>query len=89
VSAAVDAVAFSLPVGATSDVIPTDNGAAVVKVLERSAVNDAELAAARDSLRRELVSQRKGRFFASYMNKAKTTLTITTYPDAIARASGL
>ena len=89
VSAAVDAVAFSLPVGATSDVIATDNGAAVVKVLERTAVNDTELAAARDSLRRELASQRKGRFFASYMNKAKTTLTITTYPDAIARASGL
>jgi len=89
VSAAVDAVAFALPVGATSDVIPTDNGAAVVKVVERSSVNDSELATARDSLRRELVSQRKGRFFASYMNKAKTTLTITTYPDAVARASGL
>jgi peptidyl-prolyl cis-trans isomerase D len=89
VSAAVDAVAFSRPVGTTSDVIPTDNGAAVVKVVERTAVNDGELSAARDSLRRELLAQRRGRFFAAYMNKAKDTLTITTYPEALARASGL
>ena len=89
VSAAVDAVAFSLPVGAASDVIATDNGAAVVKVVERTAVNDTELSAARDSLRRELLAQRRSRFFASYMNKAKETLTITTYPEALARASGL
>ena len=26
---------------------------------------------------------------STIMNKAKTTLTITTYPDAVARASGL
>jgi peptidyl-prolyl cis-trans isomerase D len=89
VSAAVDAVAFALPVGATSGVIATDNGAAVVKVVERTTVNDTELSAARDSLRRELVAQRRSRFFASYMTKAKETLTITTYPEAIARASGL
>ena len=56
VSPAVDAVAFSLPVGATSDAITTENGAAVIKVVERPAINDTELAAARDSLRRELVS---------------------------------
>ena len=89
VSPAVDAVAFALPVGATSDVIATENGAAVVKVVEQAAINDTELAAARDSLRRELVSTRQGRFFTAYMNKAKTTLTINRYPDVIARASGL
>jgi peptidyl-prolyl cis-trans isomerase D len=89
VSPAVDTVAFALPVGATSDVITTDTGAAVVKVLEKAAINDTELAAARDSLRRELVSTRQNRFFTAYMNKAKTTLTINRYPDVIARASGL
>lgn len=89
VSAAVDAVAFALPVGTTSGVIATDNGAAVVKVVERTSVNDTELSAARESLHRELVAQRRSRFFASYMNKAKETLTIRTYPEALARASGL
>jgi peptidyl-prolyl cis-trans isomerase D len=89
VSPAVDAVAFTMPIGATSGVIDTDNGAAVVRVVEKSAVTDAELATARDSLRRELLQTRRSRFFASYMNKAKTTLTIREYPDAVARASGL
>lgn len=89
VSPAVDDVAFTLPVGATSGVIATENGAAVVTVLERPAINDTELAAARESLRRELVSTRQSRFFTAYMNKAKSTLTINRYPDVIARASGL
>jgi len=89
VSAAVDAVAFALPAGTTSDAIATENGAAVVKVVEKPAINDTELTAARDSLRRELVSTRQGRFFTAYMNKAKTTLSISRYPDVIARASGL
>jgi peptidyl-prolyl cis-trans isomerase D len=89
VSHAVDDLAFTLPVGATSDLIATENGAAVIKVLERPAINDAELATARDSLRRELVSTRQSRFFTAYMNKAKTSLTINRYPDVVARASGL
>ncbi|MEO5819998.1 MAG: peptidyl-prolyl cis-trans isomerase [Vicinamibacteraceae bacterium] len=89
VSPAVDAVAFAVPVGTTSDAIATENGSAVIKVLERPAINDTELAAARDSLRRELVSTRQNRFFTAYMNKAKTSLTINRYPDVIARASGL
>ena len=61
----------------------------MVKVVERPAINDTELTAARDSLRRELVSTRQGRFFTAYMNKAKTSLSINRYPDVIARASGL
>ena len=89
VSPTVDAVAFALPVGATSDVITTENGAAVVTVLEKPAINDTELTAARESLRRELLSSRQGRFFTAYMNKAKTTLTINRYPEVVARASGL
>ena len=35
VSPAVDAVAFALPAGGVSDPIVTDNGAVIVKVLER------------------------------------------------------
>ena len=89
VSAAVDGAAFALPVGTTSDAISTENGAAVVKLLEKPGINDTELTAARDSLRRELVSTRQGRFFTAYMNKAKTSLVINRYPEVIARASGL
>ena len=36
VSPAIDAVAFALPAGGVSDPIVTDNGAVVVKVVERA-----------------------------------------------------
>ena len=45
INAAVDAVAFTLPAGAVSDPIRTDNGAVVIKVLERKDVTPDELAA--------------------------------------------
>jgi peptidyl-prolyl cis-trans isomerase D len=89
VSPAVDDAAFALPVGATSGVIQTETGAAIVKVVEKPDVKDTELAAARDSLRRDLVQTRRSRFFTAYMNKAKSSLTIDRYPDVIARATGL
>jgi peptidyl-prolyl cis-trans isomerase D len=85
VSPAVDKVAFGLATGASSGPIVTDTGAAVVKVVEKTAVTDAELATARDSLRRELVEAKRGRFFSSYMTKAKEKLDIRRYDDALAR----
>ena len=85
VSPAVDKVAFGLTAGASSGPIVTDTGAAVVKVVEKTAVTDAELATARDSLRRELVLNKRQRFFASYMNKAKERLDIRRYEDTLAR----
>ena len=69
----------------SSDPIVTDTGAAVVKVVEKTGVTDPELAMARDSLRRELVSAKRGRFFTSYMNKAKEKLEIRTYQDTLAQ----
>ena len=43
VAPAVEEVAFTLPVGGVSDPIPTDSGAAVVKVLEKKEVTPSEL----------------------------------------------
>ena len=43
VSPAVDAAAFALPVGGVSDPIVTDNGAVIVKVLEKARLRRAEL----------------------------------------------
>jgi peptidyl-prolyl cis-trans isomerase D len=88
VSPAVDRAAFALPVGGVSDAISTDTGAAVVKVVEKTPVTDTELAAARDSLRKELLAARRNRFFSSYMTKAKERLEIRTYPQALARVGG-
>ena len=75
-SPAVDQVAFSLPVGAVSDPITTANGAVVIRVANRTEVPAAELATNREAIRRELASQKRSQFFASYMTKAKQGMGI-------------
>lgn len=76
-SPAVDQVAFSAPVGSVSDPIPTPNGAVVMKVTGRTDVPATDLAKNRDAIRRELASQKRAQFFASYMTKAKQGMGIT------------
>jgi len=85
VSPAVDAAAFALPQGGVSAPIVTDNGAAIVKVVEKKEPTAAELAAAKESLRNELLTERKNRFYASYMNKARQRMNIRINHDTIAQ----
>jgi peptidyl-prolyl cis-trans isomerase D len=85
VSPAIDAVAFSLPQGAVSAPIVTDNGAVIVKVVEKKETTDAELTAAKDSLRTELLNDRKNRFYATYMAKARQRMNIRINRDTIAQ----
>lgn len=84
-SAAVDTVAFSLPVGAVSDPIETSNGAVIIRVVERTEVDPAAMAVARDQVRRELASQQRAQFFAAYMNKAKERMTIDVDRSVLGR----
>jgi len=84
-SPAVDAVAFSLPVGAVSDPIKTSNGVVIVRVVERTPVDEAAMAAAREEIRRELASQQRAQFFAAYMNKAKERMRISVDRSVLAR----
>src|SRR6185295_16647456 len=76
VEPAVDDAAFKLPVGAVSDPIATDNGTAVIKVLEKKEVTPDEWKTAKDRFREELLSDRRNRFFSSYMVKAKKNMKI-------------
>ncbi|MBP1634501.1 MAG: ppiD [Acidobacteria bacterium] len=87
-SAEVDKVAFTLPVGAVSDPIATDNGIAIVKVLERSKPAPADLASGRDALRTEMLNERRGRFFSAYMTKAKQGMKIEVNRDTLQRVLG-
>src|SRR4029077_1178564 len=50
---AVDDAAFKLPVGAVSGPIATDNGTAVIKVLEKKEVTPEECTSAKDRFREE------------------------------------
>jgi peptidyl-prolyl cis-trans isomerase D len=85
VSPAVDVVAFTLAAGAVSDPIQTDNGAVVVKVVERKDVTPAELSAGLQQLREQLVSERRNRFYTTYMTKAREKMQINRNEATIAQ----
>lgn len=85
VSPAVDAVAFKLPVGTVSDPITTENGAVVVKVLERKDPTAEEIATGKQQMRDELTNERRGRFYASYMNKARERMDVKVNNQLLAQ----
>ena len=85
VSPAVDAVAFSLPAGAVSDPIRTEDGAAIVKVLERKDVTAEEVKSGRQQVREELLNERRNRFYSSYMQKARESMRIDRNEATIAQ----
>ena len=85
INPAIDAVAFTLPAGAVSDPITTDTGAVVVKVVEKKEVTPADITAGKQQLRDELVSERKNRFFSSYMTKAKEKMRININNATVAQ----
>jgi peptidyl-prolyl cis-trans isomerase D len=81
----VDKVAFALPKGAVSDPIQTPEATVIVRVVDRDEVTPDEFKLAKETFRAELVNERRGRFFASYMTKAKERLKIEVKPDVIRR----
>ena len=88
VSPDVDAVAFTLPEGGVSDPISTPQGTAIIRVVAKEAVTDAQVAAGMDQMREELVNQRRDRFFSGYMVEAKKKLQIQINQDTLQRAVG-
>jgi peptidyl-prolyl cis-trans isomerase D len=86
VAPAVEEAAFKLPVGAVSDPIPTDNGTAVIKVVEKKTVTPEEWTSSKDRFREELLTDRRNRFFSAYMVKAKQKLKIEVNREALQRA---
>jgi peptidyl-prolyl cis-trans isomerase D len=88
VSPKLEDAAFTLPAGAVSDAVVTENGAAVVKVMERQDPTPQDMAKEKDNLRSELLNDRKQKFFASYMTKARQKMTIRTNPQTIAQIVG-
>lgn len=85
VSAQVDKVAFTLPIGGVSDPITTDSGTVVVKVVERDDVTPDEFRTAREQFRAELLNERRSRFFAAYMGKVKEKLNVQIKADVVTR----
>ncbi len=84
-AAAVEDAAFKLPVGSVSDPIATDNGTAVIKVLEKQEVTPEQFAAAKDKFRDDTLTDRRNRFFSAYMAKAKQKMKISVNREALQR----
>jgi peptidyl-prolyl cis-trans isomerase D len=85
VSPAVDAVAFAMQPGAVSDPITTDTGAVIVKMLERQDPPASDVASGKASLKTELVNERRNRFYASYMGKARERMKVNINRELIAQ----
>jgi peptidyl-prolyl cis-trans isomerase D len=87
VAPAVEDAAFKLAVGSVSDPIATDNGTAVIKVLEKKSVTPEEWTSSKDRFRDELLTDRRNRFFSAYMVKAKQKMKIEVNREALQRAA--
>ena len=88
VAPAVEEAAFKMPVGSVSEPIATDNGTAVIKVIEKKEVTPDEWKTAKERFREELLSDRRNRFFGSYMAKAKKGMKIDVNRETLQRAIG-
>ncbi len=84
-SADLDRAAFALPVGGVSGAISTPDGAVILRVAERDEVTPDELAKGREAFRAQLLEERRSRFFAAYMTKAKGRLNVAIKPDVLQR----
>ena len=87
VAPAVEDAAFKLAVGAVSDPIATDNGTAVIKVIEKKEVTAEEWTSSKDRFRGELLTDRRNRFFSAYMVKAKQKMKIEVNRESLQRAA--
>ena len=88
VSPAAESAAFSLAPGAVSDAITTDNGAVVIKVVERKDPTSDEIKNGVSTTKDQLLNERRGRFFAAYMQKAKEKMNVQINRQVISQIVG-
>jgi peptidyl-prolyl cis-trans isomerase D len=88
VSPQVDAASFALPAGAIGGPIDTDNAVVVVKVVDHKEPTPFEMAAGRDQLRDDMLTDRRERFFAAYMQKVKQRMKIEVNRENLQRVIG-
>ena len=80
--------AFKLNNGGVTEPIATDNGTAIVKVVEKTLVTPEDFNAQKDTFRDQLLADRRARFFSAYMQKAKEKMKIEVNREALQRVIG-
>jgi peptidyl-prolyl cis-trans isomerase D len=84
-SETVDAAVFALSAGAVTEPIQTENAIVVARVAEKKDVTPDEVTGGRATMRTEVLNERRSRFFASYMTKAKQRRNIRITPETLRR----
>ncbi len=87
VNAQAEHTAFLLQSGAVSDPVTTEDAVAIVKMVERQDVTPAQVEAGRAALREQMLNDRRGRFFSSYMGKAREKMKVDINQEAVQRLS--
>ncbi|MCX6538571.1 MAG: SurA N-terminal domain-containing protein [Acidobacteria bacterium] len=87
-NATVEKAAFSQAIGAVSDPIATLDGTTILKVIERKDIAPSEAAGARESIKQDLLGQRRNQFFNAYMIKARQKMKIQMNREALDRSTG-
>ncbi len=77
----VDALAFSLPVGATSEPIAFEGGYAILRVLDRKEAIKADFEKEKETETANLLEQKKNKFLQAYLAKAREGETPKFKPD--------
>ena len=85
VSPDVEKAVFGLPAGSVSEPITTRDATVIVRVLERDDVTPDELRLGKEAFREQLLNERRTRFFAAYMAKAKERMDIEVKQDVVTR----
>jgi peptidyl-prolyl cis-trans isomerase D len=88
ISPAVDDAIFHQPVGGVTKPIATDGGTVIARVVERQATTPEELAKARDGLKKEILSDRRTKFYSAYMLKARERMKIEINEEALRTVAG-
>jgi peptidyl-prolyl cis-trans isomerase D len=86
VSPEVDSTVFGLAAGDVSEPIATDRATVIARVVERDDVTPDELLLGKGAVREQLLGERRTRFFAAYIAKAKERMSIELRQDVITRA---
>jgi len=87
-SPAVDDAVFAQPVGGVTKPIATDAGTVIARVVDRQGTTPEDLAKARDGLKRELLNEKRGKFFSAYMLKARERMKIHVNEEALRAVAG-
>ena len=85
VSPEIEKAVFSLPAGSVSEPITTRDATVIVRVVERDDVTPDEVRLGKEAFREQLLNERRGRFFAAYMAKAKERMDIEINQDVVTR----